>query len=181
MRRTLLFLLLALATPLLLASEPDFPESLEVDEQTLVLRNESLLRYLFVDVYSAALLTPADISPTNAVSERSPLHLELYYYRNIDRDDIIKAAWVALERQHDSGTLERLRPAIDELHATFGDIKSGDRYSLTLSDSQALQLSYNGEVVFTSDDEELARAYVGIWLEENGLSDRLRQRLLAER
>ncbi|SDT99689.1 chalcone isomerase family protein [Halopseudomonas salegens] len=181
MRRTLTCLAMMLFSPFLLANEPDFPERLEVDEQTLVLRNESLLRYLFVDVYSAALLTPADISPANAVDQRSPLHLELYYYRNIDREDVVKAAWVALERQHDDATLERLRPAIDELHATFSDIQSGDRYSLTLSDSQALRLSYNDEVIFTSDNEELARTYVGIWLEENGLSDSLRQRLLAER
>ncbi len=181
MRHALLGLSVILFSPLLLASQPDFPERIDVDEQTLVLRNESLLRYLFVDVYSAALLTPANVSPATAVSERSPLHLELYYYRNIDRDDVIKAAWVALERQHDSATLDRLRPEIDELHATFGDIESGDRYSLTLSDNQALKLKYNGAVVFTSDNEELARAYVGIWLEENGLSDRLRQRLLAER
>lgn len=181
MRRTLICLTAILFSPLLLASQPDFPRQIDVDEQTLVLRNESLLRYLFVDVYSAALLTPASVSPATAVNERSPLHLELYYYRNIDRDDVIKAAWVALERQHDSATLERLRPKIDELHATFADIQAGDRYSLTLSERQPLELRYNGEVIFTSDNEELARAYVGIWLEENGLSDRLRQRLLAER
>lgn len=181
MRRHLACLALSLLCPLALASTADFPERLEIDNQTLVLRNESLLRYLFVDVYSAALLTPADISPESAVQQGSPLHLELYYYRNIDREDVIKAAWVTLERQHDSATLERLRPALDALHATFSDIQPGDRYSLTLSDSQALTLSYNGSPIFLSEDTELARAYVGIWLAEDGLSDNLRQRLLAER
>lgn len=158
-----------------------FPDNLIVDDKQLVLRNASVLNYLFFDVYSAALLTPVDEPLKDVVDSTNPLHLELFYYREIDRSDVIKAAWVALERQYDETKLNNLRAGVDKLHEAFGDIQTQDRYSLTLDRNQALSLKYNGKQIFQSDDAELARAYVGIWLRENGLSDKLREQLLAER
>lgn len=161
--------------------QADFPQSIEVEGQQLVLRNASVLNYLFVDVYSAALLAPPEASLANITDTQLPVHLELFYYRNIDRADVIKAAWVALERQYDAASLARLRPEVDRLHDTFTDIKPEDRYSLTLDSKHALSLKYNDEETFQSDDPELARAYIGIWLRANGLSDKLRNQLIAER
>ncbi|WP_022962374.1 chalcone isomerase family protein [Halopseudomonas pelagia] len=159
--------------------QANFPDTLEVDGEQLVLRNASVLKYLFVDVYSAALLTPAG-APLKTITETgTPLHLELFYYRNIDRADVIRAAWIALERQHGAARLAKLRPKIERLHDTFTDIQPYDRYSLTLDRHHALSLRYNGQEIFQTDDAELARAYVGIWLRENGLSDKLRKRLIA--
>lgn len=180
-------ILLLLALPLAVQAnekrlnQADFPQQLKIEEQQLVLRNAAVLNYLFVDVYSAALLAPPTAALNDLVSSEAPLHLELFYYRNIGRDDVIKAAWVTLERQYDSAELEQLRPGIDALHATFTDISPGDRYGLTLDSERNLSLQYNGEEIFQSDDEQLARAYVGIWLRENGLSERLRRQLIAER
>jgi hypothetical protein len=183
-RTILLFLcalpLAALASEKRLA-EADFPTRLEVSGEELVMRNASILEYLFVDVYSAALLTPPEQLLDNPILPGQPLHLELYYYRDIDRDDVIKAAWVALGRQYDEATLADIRPKVDALHATFTDISAGDRYALTLDADHALSLKYNNEEIFRSEDPELARTYVGIWLKENGLSDSLRERLTASR
>lgn len=181
-----LLLLLCLAIPMAVfasdkrLSEAGFPDRLEVGDQELVLRNASLLEYLFVDVYSAALLTlPAQPLETS-IAAGKPLHLELYYYRDIDREDVIKAAWIALERQYDEQALAALRPDIERLHAAFTDIRAGDRYALTLDANHSLGLKHNGVEAFRSDDSELARTYVGIWLKENGLSDDLRRKLTAE-
>lgn len=160
--------------------QANFPARLEVDGEQLLLRNASVLNYLFFDVYSAALLTPANTPLGNITESQTPVHLELFYYRHIDREDVIKAAWVALERQYNASRLAALRPGIDRLHAAFTDIKPQDRYSLTLNSAHTLSLKYNGREVFQSDDPELARAYIGIWLRKNGLSDKLRDQLLAE-
>lgn len=181
--RTLLLIICALPLATLASekriAEADFPSSLEVSGEELVMRNASVLEYLFVDVYSAALLTPAGQPLENPITPGQPLHLELYYYRDIDRDDVIKAAWVALGRQYEQATLAQLRPKVDALHDTFTDISAGDRYALTLDSDHALSLKYNDEEIFSSEDSELARTYVGIWLKENGLSDDLREKLTA--
>tara|TARA_R110000764_G_scaffold186992_2_gene272382 strand:+ start:250 stop:810 length:561 start_codon:yes stop_codon:yes gene_type:complete len=161
-------------------NQANFAESVTVQNSNQVLQQRSryLLEYLFVDVYSAALYAPADSQLTSLMSSSEPLRLELYYYRSIKRSDVVKAAWTALNRQYDAATLAELKPKVDSLHATFKDIAPGDRYSLTRLNDGTLLLQLNGATVFTSDDRQLADAYLGIWLRSNGLSEDLRNALL---
>jgi hypothetical protein len=184
-------LILVLATLLLLngelfannrerLQEANFPATHEIGQSNLERKNQSVLTYLWVDVYAAAFYAPTQISASQAASSTLTQRLELYYFRDIDSQDVIKAAWVALERQHDAATLARLRPSINALHATFLDIRRGDRYALNLNTDGSLTLEVNGAPVFSSPDTALAKAYLGIWLAPNGLSDSLRASLLAD-
>ncbi len=143
--------------------------------QELALKNQAVLTYLWADVYAAALYAPKDLSARQAWNQQKALRLELYYFRDIDRSDVIKAATATLERQQAS---ERLRAEIKKLHASFRNIRSGDRYALDFRPGRGLNLEINGQVVFSSRDDELARAYLGIWLAPKGLSDSLRDKLL---
>ncbi|MEH6491073.1 chalcone isomerase family protein [Halopseudomonas sp.] len=160
--------------------QASFADSITVQNSNQVLQQRSryLLEYLFVDVYSAALYADENSQLASLLTSNDPLRLELYYYRSIKRGDVIKAAWTALNRQYDATTLAELKPKVDRLHATFTDIQAGDRYSLTRLDDGALVLQLNGATVFTSNDQQLADAYLGIWLRANGLSDDLRNALL---
>jgi hypothetical protein len=185
--------LLALVTSLLLSlplqasnderlREANFPALYQLDqvELKLKLKNQSVLSYLWVDVYAAALYAAPQMSARQALGARRSMRLELYYFRDIDREDVIEAAWVTLRRQHDTATLGRLRKELDALHASFRDIRPGDRYALTYAADSGLSLERNGEIAFTSRNSELANAYLGIWLAPGGLSERLRDKLLAE-
>jgi len=184
-------LLLVLTTLLLLSGEllantrerlqeANFAPTRELAQSNLERKNQSVLTYLWADVYAAAFYAPAQASASQAFSKPLNQRLELYYFRNIDSQDVIKAAWVTLERQHDAKTLERLRPGLDALHANFRDIRPSDRYALNFNTDSGLTLEVNGKPVFTSQDQELAKAYLGIWLSPNGLSDSLRTSLLAD-
>ncbi|CRM20870.1 hypothetical protein [Pseudomonas sp. 24 E 13] len=141
----------------------------------LALKNQAVLNYLWADVYAAALYAPADLTARQAWDQQKALRLVLYYFRNIDRADVIKAASATLERQQ---TNAGLNPEIARLHARFRDIRSGDRYALDFRPGRGLNLEINGQVVFSSSDDALARAYLGIWLAPEGLSDELRGQLL---
>ena len=141
----------------------------------LALKNQAVLNYLWADVYAAALYAPADLTAKQAWDQQKALRLVLYYFRNIDRADVIKAASATLERQQASAGLN---PEIATLHARFRDIRSGDRYALDFRPGRGLNLEINGQVVFSSSDDVLARAYLGIWLAPEGLSDELRGQLL---
>ena len=143
--------------------------------QALTLKNQEVLTYLWADVYAAALYTQAGTSAKAAWEQQKDLRLELYYFRDIDRSDVIKAANTTLDRQQANA---RLKPEIEKMHARFGDIRSGDRYALDFRPGRGLNLEINGQVVFSSADDQLARAYLGIWLAPNGLSDSLRSKLL---
>ncbi|WDU60809.1 chalcone isomerase family protein [Pseudomonas poae] len=151
--------------------QADFPAQV----QALALKNQAVLTYLWADVYAAALYAPQELGAKQAWDQRKALRLVLYYFRDIDRNDVIKAATATLERQQASA---RLKPEIDKLHASFRNIRSGDRYALDFHPGRGLNLEINGQVVFSSRDDELARAYLGIWLAPKGLSDSLRSKLL---
>lgn len=159
-------------------AEAAFTAYAQQADNTLGRKNQAVLNYLWVDVYAAALYTEPGISPRQAVGNSHRQRLELYYFRAIDREDVIKAAWVTLERQQPAAQLQRLRPELDALHATFADIQPGDRYALDYSVTAGLHLERNGRRVFSSRNAELAHAYLGIWLADNGLSASLREQLL---
>lgn len=186
MRRILLFSALLLLSNGLFAStnerlrEASFSTQFELNQEALERKNQSVLTYLWVDVYAAAFYAPTGASPSQAFDAPLSQRLELYYFRNIDREDVIEAAWITLNRQHHSRTLEPLRKALDALHENFRDIRPGDRYALNFSPSGGLSVERNGKIAFTSPDPQLAKLYLGIWLAPKGLSDELRSRLLAQ-
>ncbi len=185
MRRILLFSALLLLSETLLANtgerlrEAGFSSGFELNREALERKNQSVLTYLWVEVYAAAFYAPRQASPGDAFDAPLSQRLELYYFRDIDREDVIEAAWTTLNRQHDARTLEPLRDALDALHDNFRDIRAGDRYALNFSPSSGLTLERNGEIAFTSQNPQLAKVYLGIWLAPKGLSDELRGRLLA--
>jgi hypothetical protein len=57
-------------------------------------------------------------------------------------------------------------------------VRTGDRYSMRY-DGARISLRLNGELLTEIETPELARAYFGIWLDENSLAPDLRRRLLA--
>ncbi|VXC01687.1 conserved exported hypothetical protein [Pseudomonas sp. 8AS] len=185
MHRMLLILLLLTSSQLQANSErldeAAFSERYQQAGISLVRKNQALLTYLWADVYAAAFYAEATITPSQAASQPARQRLELYYYRDIAKEDVIKAAWVTLERQHSSAQLAKLKNELDALHATFRDIQPGDRYALNYSPDAGLTLERNGNEVFRSSNTELARTYLGIWLAPEGLSDSLREQLLTER
>ena len=145
---------------------------------TLERKSQALLNYLFVDVYAAAFYAAPGISAQQAVDELSDQRLELFYFHDIDRTDVIKAATRTLLRQANPNQLRAAQPEIDRLHQSFTDIHQGDRYALTYTATAGLTLERNGQVIFTSKDKDLARLYLNIWLAPKGLSDNLREALL---
>lgn len=176
MRYAVFCLLLMLSVPAF-ANEADrlTQANFPAQSQQLVLKNQAVLTYLWADVYAAALYAPAGLGAKQAWEQQKALRLVLYYFRDIDRNDVIKAANATLERQQASAGL---KPELEQLHASFRNIRSGDRYALDFRPGRGLNLEINGQVVFSSRNDELARAYLGIWLAPKGLSDSLRDKLL---
>jgi hypothetical protein len=183
MRRLLICLLLLLspiaqANPAERLKEASFPTQLSDRSPVLERKSQAVLTYLWADVYAAALFTEPLISPQQAFNEQRAQCLELYYFRNIDRTDVIKAANATLARQQSKATLARLQQELNQFHDSFQSIQRGDRYTLIHEPRQGLSLERNGKVVFRSANDELARVYFGLWLAPDGLSQRLRTSLL---
>lgn len=161
-----------------LLKQADFPAQLQGQSPALERKSQAILTYMWADVYAAAFYAEPGISAKQSVQTQTPQRLELFYFRDIDREDVIKAANATLERQQNTETLKRLRPEIERLHNSFQNISKGDRYDLSWDKTDGLTLTRNQKVIFASPDPELAKVYLAIWLAPDGLSDKLRESLL---
>jgi hypothetical protein len=168
----------AMAAEADLLKQADFPAQLQGQTPPLERKNQAILTYMWTDVYAAAFYAEPAISARQSVSTQTAQRLELFYFRDIDREDVIKAANSTLERQQTKETLGRLRPELERLHNSFQNIQVGDRYDLSWDRTDGLTLTRNQKVIFASPDPELARVYLGIWLAPKGLSEDLRASLL---
>ncbi|MGV8918496.1 MAG: chalcone isomerase family protein [Pseudomonas sp.] len=174
----LLFTSVALANSTDRLKEASFPTQLNDRSPALERKSQGVLTYMWADVYAAALFTEPSISPQRAFAEQRAQCLELYYFRDIDKSDVIKAANATLARQQSKATLARLHKELDQLHDSFRDILRGDRYSLSFQPQQGLTLMRNDQVIFSSTNPELAQVYFALWLAPDGLSKSLRETLL---
>jgi hypothetical protein len=161
--------------------EANFPEQWRSGSQLMERKGQIVLTYLWADIYAAALFTQPDVSPQQAFNQQRDLRLELFYLRDLDHGDITKASDTILKRQQPASTLASLDAPLKNLQSSFGDIKRGDRYALDYNPRRGLNIERNGTVIFNSQNHELARVYLGIWLAPKGLPEKLRRDLLAQR
>ncbi|WP_179152183.1 chalcone isomerase family protein [Chromohalobacter israelensis] len=160
-------------------AEP-FSQQSVVGSDALVLQGTGTASYLLWDVYDAALYAPAGASRAAIVNAEVPLSLVLEYQRDVSREDIRKATWSVLRKQHATTMREPLRAGIEALQDAMVDVTEGDRYRLEWDpQTPRLSLALNGNIRFVSDDMRLARTYLGIWLAEPPLSTSLREALLS--
>lgn len=175
---TVIMLFGALTIPVT-AAMASFPERINLESHTLQRIGIGTARYAgFISVYEAAFYAPSTITRANVLDVGVPKRLEIVYNRSIERKQLIKAAEHALKRQHDTGTLDRWRDAIDRLHASYRDVSAGDMFVLATAPDQGLLLEFNGLEVARIDEPEFARLYFGIWLGDPPLSASLREALL---
>ncbi len=158
----------------------EFDERVAAGERVLSLHSVGLLRYrLLFKGYVAALYLEDGTAPAD-VLEDVPKRLELEYFWSIPGEKFGPVAESALERSLDAQSLERLRPRIEALHEKYQDVKPGDRYAITYSPGEGTELAKNGVRLALIPGEDFARAYFGIWLGENPLDRKLRDKLLKE-
>ena len=182
MRQLSLYLLLFLCAPAWAGvperlQEANFAPQWSMAGKILTRKGQGVLDYLWVDVYAAALYASPTTNASEAIENNGDLRLELFYFHDIGRDDVIKAATATLKRQLAPAQMASLQPGLDALHSHFSDIHPGDRYALIRHAGAGIDLERNGAIVFKSTDPQLATAYLNLWLAPNGLSQSLRESL----
>jgi hypothetical protein len=182
---TALLLWLALAaTPAAVAhaSSSPFAERLGDTETTLIRTGQGTARYArFIPVYDAALYLEQGSGPAAFVDPGVAKRLDIVYRTSVKASDMVKAAERTLSRQHPRDTLARWREQIDTLHGAYRDVVAGDRYALLYQPGDGLQLEFNGKPVMRIAETEFAQLYLGIWLGDQPLSERLKRELTAAR
>ncbi len=132
----------------------------------------------FITVYDAGLYAPKLAKPKALLQNQTPLSLEIRYRVDVKKDQLIEAAEVALSRQHDAIQRSLFQNDVDALHSFYRDVSAGDQFRIDVNPRQGLVLYFNNSSVYQNDNVDFARYYVGLWLADNPLSDRVRDALL---
>ncbi|MBE0439643.1 MAG: chalcone isomerase family protein [Gammaproteobacteria bacterium] len=170
---TFLFLMgLAQATPI---SHPNFKSA----RGELELKATATAKWLaFVSVYDIGLYANPNAKTDDVLHTNMPLSLEIYYWVNLKKEQLIEAAEVALGRQHSDKTRRQFQIFVDELHHFYQDVEQGDRFRMDVRPDSGLALYFNDELRYQNARLDFANYYIGLWLAENPLSDKVRASLL---
>ena len=151
-----------------------FSQNHTFESHQLELSGAGILTWgILLDLYAAALYT----SPQG---KREDQRLVIHYLVPIKASKIKQVAESFIRKQQGSEKLERMRPALDQLHNAMQDVKPGDRYALTLKDEDQLILEFNDSEVITLKDPLVAKAYLNIWLGKDPIDKSLKMSLLGE-
>ncbi|QIT56680.1 hypothetical protein HC341_16655 [Aquisalimonas sp. 2447] len=187
-----LFLAVAVAASLFLSTAPvqgdtvrsqgvDIPRQAEVDGAPVVLFGHGVARYARIfRVYVAAMYGPEDTAPEDLLASDVPRRLAITYLRDVGADDIREATRVVLDEQFNEDEMAELADRFDSFNALYQDVGDGDQYVYEYRpDGEESRLYFNGELQGSVNGADFARAYLGIWLGDNALSDSLRRDLLS--
>lgn len=171
------------------AYDPDPRSGLEVEgvrfdrnspagDTSLELLNAVLLRYRVVfKAYVAGLYLAPGVSPERAL-EDVPRRLEIEYFWAIKGDDFRKVTFRGIERNVEPEVYAALMPSIERLNSFYRDVEPGDRYAITYLPGVGTELSLNGETLGVVEGADFAAALFSIWLGEDPLDRKLKDRLL---
>jgi hypothetical protein len=156
-------------------SHPDFQST----RDDIELKSTATATWLaFIEVYDAALYAQPDAQAENVLNGNGPFSLEILYKVSLSKSQLIEGADVALGRQHSEQQRASYQSDVDALHAFYQNVTEGDRFRLDITPTDGLSLFFNDQLVYQNTSIDFARYYVGLWLAENPLSDRVRLGLL---
>lgn len=158
-----------------------FAEQRVLAGTTLRLTGTALLKWaLLFDVYVGALYLPMGQTGTHWAAD-GPKLLELVYLRGFSATDFAHSSEALLRERLPAGQYRQIEGRLEKLGRLFQDVQPGDRYTLAYAPTTGTELRLNGVPLGRVGGIDFARAYFGIWLGENPISQPFRDRLLGNR
>ena len=131
---------------------------------------KSDIRWLWFDVYQATLRTPSG----SYQPQQWPLSLELFYKRDIRRDQLLRTTEDEWQRQN----IHYKAQWLAVLTTMWPNITSQDRLLLKVDEKGTSHFFYNNTYIGYIDDELFSLAFTAIWLSDNTLKPKVRNQLI---
>lgn len=132
---------------------------------------------IFGRIYSATLYAPLGLHRNELLRASVPKQLELRYHTSVSRSQIASSAERKIRQQRGASTLSSIKSVLDIWHQAMRDVREGDSYLMSYAEGE-LEMRLNGEVLVSLKAPALAEAYFGIWLDDDPISESLRDALL---
>lgn len=156
-------------------------DQVEVDGTSLTLNGLGLRKKSIIKVYVAGLyVTEPSKDAAAIVGSPAPKRIVMHFLTNKANKQKMDAAWregfEANSPSEYGGLAERVATFAD----LFGDMKDGDRISLTIVPGQPTVAELNGQQRGTVDGDDFGRALLRVWLGDHPPSDDLKRGMLGE-
>jgi len=127
------------------------------------------VRYMkMIKVYDISLFSPTKINAVNILNPNVSKCLKLDYAVSLSVDKFRLATTKVLNRQHKPDYLKSIQKPLETLQSAYKPVKKGDSYNLCYNGSNKfMRLEMNDKKLIEIQSEELAKAYLGIWLSDN--------------
>ncbi|MBN1586742.1 MAG: chalcone isomerase family protein [Candidatus Omnitrophica bacterium] len=142
----------------------------------LPLRGEGTLKFLGMQVYTAALYT-GETEQGEDILAAIPKVLSIRYHRAIDRHVIVNAAQKNL-KSNPAVDFNSIAARVEQMAACYESVQKGDVYELEYAPGRGTRLLLNGDLKTEIPGDDFAAAYFGIWLGERPIHPKLREQLL---
>lgn len=133
------------------------------------------LRWFGLRVYDGQLW--ANSEPADFNYKRDPSWLELKYARDFDGSDIAERSIDEMEAIG-AGTEVQRQAWLNKLNSIFPNVKKGHTLSALFTPGKGMQLFRNGQPLAKIEDQELAEAFMGIWLDPKTSAPEMRRELI---
>jgi hypothetical protein len=157
-------------------------DSVNVNNQNLVLNGAGLRTKFFFKVYVAALYLPVKLTSESAViADENPQRVTLYMLRDLGKNRFLNAFIEAIDANQTPAELIQLKDPIKQMTDIFnlvGDVSSGDIITLDYFPSSGTRISVNGVTYDMIPGGMFHRALLKIWLGSKPVQANLKAALL---
>lgn len=160
----------------------ELPDTLSVEDTTLVLNGAGSRSKWFIDLYVAGLYLPGreqDATAIVAADEPQAIHLHITSGM-ITSERLMEATQEGFENST-GGNLAPIQDDIDASMDVFSEeIGKGDVFTLIYVPDEGVRMLKNGELRDTVGDLEFKRALFGIWLSDKPAQGSLKRDMLGQ-
>lgn len=143
--------------------------------------NTAVFRYFGFKIYTSSIYKSVSVQAVkewmNGSGDPVPIALSILYHRDFPASDFVKSGR-ELIKQNQTVNFDTIEASLADFESYYSDIKKGDNYLLLYSPGEGLALLKNGHQVGRVNNDEFARAYLGIWLSEFSISQSFTAQLL---
>ena len=156
------------------------PETLSIDNNTLVLNGAGVRKKFFIKVYVGALYLPAKKSSVDAIlaDPGAKSVVMTFLYKEVEAEKLVEGWNDGFAGNSSAEELKTLQERINRFNSMFPTVSKGDEIRLEYLPGQGTRVMINNGLKGVVEGEDFSRALLKIWLGREPADAGLRDAML---
>lgn len=153
-----------------------FPHALTTEFHTIPLYNVATFRFIFFKVYTLGLYVKSDFITKEAINDKAPMALVMYFERDISKERLIDGAFDTLDDNPTVNVSEYVTE-LQLLNSHYKDVSEGETITFVHHPSDGFSLYAQNRKIVTIPNVKFSKDYFGIWLSEYPVNSSFKNKL----